>query len=123
MTDIEKMLSEACEGTGIEIVTLNTDARWLMHDLTFDSIIDLLYADEVKRDSDLAERLYSSLTNTLWTNGETYASMSFRYAAGFIADMRDIGETYMDFYCCAPEGVVDEAIAIDLRQEGWWVAE
>jgi len=121
MTDVEKIISKAFEGTGVDIVTPKTDARWLMHDLTFDSIIDLLYSDAVKGDSDLSERLYSSLTNTLWTNGETYASMSFRYAAGFIADMRDIGESYMDFYCCAPEGVVDDDIAKKLRREGWWV--
>jgi len=117
MTDIEKMLEEC----GIEVITPKPDARWLMHDLTFDSIVELLYSDVVKKDTDLAERLYSSLTNTLWTNGENYASMSFRYAAGFIADMRDIGETYMDFYCCAPSGVVDDVIASDLRREGWWV--
>jgi len=81
-------------------------------------------------DRGFAEELYAALTNIKWfragedTKDEGAAHcMTFRYAAGLIAEMRSAGENYMDFYCCSQEGVVSERIQGELNRIGWkWKA-
>lgn len=46
-------------------------------------------------------------------------SCSWRYAGGLVAEIRDQGEDYMDFYCSGNEGEVDECVAEDLASLGW----
>jgi hypothetical protein len=36
-----------------------------------------------------------------------------------MADKRDLGEDYMDFYCSGNEGFVDKEIEEDLHKLGW----
>lgn len=56
------------------------------------------------QDDDFASKLYCSLENQEWRYVMSDApkpafSCSFRYAGGLVADLRDKGEDYMDWYC------------------------
>lgn len=50
-------------------------------------------------------------------------SCSWRYAGGLVADMRDKGEDYLDFYCSGHEGQVNETVAYWLNKLEWFVDE
>ena len=50
-------------------------------------------------------------------------SCSWRYAGGMIAEIRDVGEDYLDFYCSGNESIVDDEIREDLEKIGWFVAD
>ncbi len=47
-------------------------------------------------------------------------SCSWRYAGGRIAEIRDVGENYMDFYCSGYEGMVTPEIEKDFNVIGWY---
>jgi len=82
---------------------------------------DLNLLKEKLADKEYAVDMYSALCNMRWKNkstGEIY-SCSWRYAGGLIADIRDVGENYMDFYCSGNEGHVSESIETDLNNLGW----
>lgn len=67
----------------------------------------------------LGSRIYGSITNQDWQheNGDT-AGYSFRAAGDLVAAIVGEGD-YLDWYCSAPEGVVDEEVAAALAKEGW----
>lgn len=67
----------------------------------------------------LGNRLYGSITNQDWRheNGDE-AGYSFRAAGDLIASIIGDGD-YMDWYCSAPEGVVDPEVAELLKAQGW----
>jgi hypothetical protein len=44
---------------------------------------------------------------------------SWRYAGSLLANIRCVGENYLDFYCSGNEGEVDEEIKQDLNNLGW----
>lgn len=80
-----------------------------------------------------AQALYAALCQNDWMPKDTMAllkgdgySMSWRYAGGLVARLRNTGD-YMDFYCsgiqdhCYPEGYVTNEIAADLNEIGWIV--
>jgi hypothetical protein len=46
-------------------------------------------------------------------------SCSWRYAGGVVADIRDVGEDYINFYCSGNEGHVDAEVLDDLSNFGW----
>lgn len=71
-------------------------------------------------DDDVAEELWSALANVEWYHPESHdtAGYSFRGAGGLIAQLRDEGN-YMDWYCCARDGVVSNNIARVLKKRGW----
>ena len=59
-------------------------------------------------------------------------SCSWRYSGGILADIRDIGEDYMDFYCSGigsetekyvGESFVTNEIREDLLKLGWTITE
>lgn len=85
----------------------------------FESTLVRLFRDRVRDSDDFARRLWSSLTNITWHNKsvEEYG-YSFRAAGDLIAAMRGEG-CYVDWYCCAPAGVVDEEVKQKLGAEGW----
>lgn len=56
--------------------------------------------------------------NPWCTCGLAY-SASWRAAAGLIADIRNRGEDYMDFYCSGNEGIVHETVALAFEALGW----
>jgi hypothetical protein len=38
---------------------------------------------------------------------------------GIVADLRDLNEDYIDFYCSGDEGIVADDIAVELGALGW----
>ena len=75
-----------------------------------------------------AEELYCALSNMRWqkiTNPSIIYSCSWRYAGRLIADIREKGEDYLDFYCSGcyrydiHEGEVKEWIEKILMEKGW----
>lgn len=92
------------------------DARWLFRHYSFED--DLAEQFPLICD-DLASEIYSSLTNTLWSKDDKHYSTTFRMAAGLIADLRDRGEDYLDFYCIAPPGNVSDRVYSAMSSKGW----
>lgn len=104
-------------------------------------------APKLKTDDAFAQRVYAALCNQDWqrTDGQhtdecmlvigkppEYAkgadpwcncgaaySCSWRYAGGLIADLREKGENYMDFYCSGGEGHVTEDVREAMKELGW----
>lgn len=75
---------------------------------------------ELVKDRAFAVRLYASLCNVEWQSpGQEPYSMTFRTAGGLVADLRGLGEEYVDFYGSGPEGQVDRQIAELLARQGW----
>lgn len=76
--------------------------------------------DNIK-DDEIATQLWSALANVEWYHPESgeSASYSFRAAGGLVADLRDMGENYLDWYCCGPYATVSDYIARVLRKQGW----
>jgi hypothetical protein len=56
-----------------------------------------------------------------WNRAEWEYSCSWRSAGALVADIRDKGENYLDFYCNGNEGNVDEEVAEDLKVLDWEV--
>lgn len=96
-----------------------------------------------KNDKTYAQNLYAALCNIIWykttaflpvLKGDNEWSCTWRYAGGLVAEIRDVGEDYMDWYCSGiaggdepdvdqkghvPEGEVADQIAQDLKELGW----
>lgn len=72
------------------------------------------------QDESVARAAYAALCNVDWQHedGSRY-SCSWRYAGGLVADMRGLGEDYLDFYCSGNEGHVRDDIAEALAAYGW----
>jgi hypothetical protein len=63
-------------------------------------------------DITFANKVYANLCNLVWYDyiNDEVISKSWRGAGGFVADIRNIGEDYMNFYCSGNEGKVDSEI-------------
>ena len=63
-------------------------------------------------DITFANKVYANLCNLVWYDyiNDEVISESWRGAGGFVADIRNLGEDYMDFYCSGNEGQVDKEI-------------
>ena len=73
------------------------------------------------RDDSYAKALYGSLCNVIWkkiNRGGEYGC-SWRYAGGLVAELRGVGEDYLDFYCSGNEGKVRKDILKDLNNFEW----
>ena len=82
---------------------------------------DLYLLKDKLVDDEYATDMYNALCNMRWKNkstGEVY-SCSWRYAGGLIAEIRNKGEDYMNFYCSGREGNILEEIETDLNNFGW----
>jgi len=84
----------------------------------------LIYRDKITDDS-YAVALYRALCNIKWKKAGTdyIYSCSWRYAGGLIAEIRDIGEDYLNFYCSGGEGKIGDDILKDLNDIGWYPIE
>jgi len=83
---------------------------------------DLYKIKHMLNDEDLAIDLYRALCNMRWQSikdPKNIYSCSWRFAGGLVADLRDQGENYMDFYCSGNEGFVSNKIAKILKDLGW----
>lgn len=89
-------------------------------------------------DYEIAQQFYAALCNVEWTRkressedetarallGDKNAySCTWRYAGGFIAQLRNSlynkEEDYLDFYCSGSEGVVSPLVEDALEKIGW----
>ena len=98
------------------------------------------FVSKVRGSDDYAQNLYAALCNNTFQKQDVWLvlkdahwSCSWRYAGGLVADLRDAGEDYMDWYCSGigdktdskfvGEGNVTDEIAADLALLGWRVSE
>ena len=98
------------------------------------------FLSRVRGSDNYAQNLYAALCNNQFQKQdvwlvlkEQYWSCSWRYAGGVVADFRDCGESYMDWYCSGigskddtefvGEGTVTDEIRADLALLGWRVFE
>ncbi len=79
-----------------------------------------LFGDKIRTDDEFAKRIYAALTNMQqkrYHNDPIYTA-SFRYVGGLISEIQEKG-TYLDWYCCASEGIVDDDIAKIFLIKDW----
>jgi hypothetical protein len=91
-------------------------------DLKSDLELDLFktqYIAEKCKDINYAIDLYGALCNNRFFKNDEEWTCSWRQAGGIVADLRNIGEDYMDFYCSGNESVVTPEISNDLLSLGW----
>ena len=88
----------------------------------FEKAINIL-SEKLLQD-DYAKAFYAALCNVQWlhftkkSEDEAYGC-TWRYAGGLIAEMRDCGESYIDFYCSGNEGRVRKDVYDDLNRLGY----
>lgn len=96
--------------------------------LDFD-LLQSEYIAEKCKNKIYAQHLYAALcNNTFVKNGHTY-SCSWRMSGGIVADLRNCGESYIDWYCSGitdnpelmNEGCVSNEIREDLLSLGWTI--
>ena len=94
--------------------------------------VDMMASNAIRTavaDDSFAQALYAALCNADWRKeghaGEPW-SASWRRAGDIVADLRNRGEIYLDFYCSGignpngtAEGVVRSDVAEALARLGW----
>lgn len=77
--------------------------------------------DKIKKDEQFAVDMYRALCNMRWKKAGTKEvySCSWRYAGGLIAEIRNVGENYLHFYCSGEEGDVTKEINKIFNSLGW----
>jgi len=108
------------------------------HDLAEDLNNSEMILTKIK-DPRYAQNLYAALCNMQWQKLEAWPvlkdelwSCTWRSSGGIIAELRDCGEDYMDWYCSGiddpeeqvktgfvPESTVTDEIRADLASLGW----
>ena len=95
--------------------------------------IDLLKSETItnkcKHSDVYSQNLYAAMCNNTFYYGKEKWSTSWRGAGGIVADIRDCGEDYIDWYCSGitdkpgyvPEGDVTDEIRLDLIKIGWFI--
>ena len=85
------------------------------------------FKERLKLD-EFAYAVYSAMCNQEWRKFDTKSrwGCSWRTSGGIVADLRDQGEDYIDFYCSGmgihkgvPEGTVTPEVAQALLELGW----
>ena len=72
-------------------------------------------------DIDFATDIYRALCNMQWKDidGDYIYGCTWRYAGGLVAEIRDKGEDYLEFYCSGAEGSVTKEIEEIFNNLGW----
>lgn len=95
--------------------------------------LDLMKSDDIANkcihSEVYSQNLYACLCNNRFFYGDEEWTCSWRMSGGIIADIRDKGETYLDWYCSGmaskdgyvPESVVTKEISLDLMKLGWTI--
>lgn len=91
------------------------------HDKSFEKIITNKLGSRMKRSKKFSNNVYACLCNIIWYNSSTndIYSCSWRYAGGLVAEIRNIGEDYLDFYCTGGEGEYNANIYKLLNKLGY----
>jgi hypothetical protein len=80
------------------------------------------FIEQLKNDDKFACAFYASLCNLVWSHGGGHLfSGSWRWNGGFVADLREKGESYMDFYCSGGEGSVKPEVEEAAEKMGFRV--
>lgn len=102
---------------------------------TTSSIIEMFVRDLYKHniqqkcrdDRNYCQALYAALCNNIWSKHGYKLMVSWRYAAGLIAELEDRNGDYMDWYCSGiggslgvPEGNIMQEILEDMMEMGWF---
>lgn len=93
---------------------------------------DLLKVDYIVqkcKDHKYAQHLYAALCNNRFFKNDEEWTCSWRHAASLIAEIRNVGEDYLDWYCSGmdesktyvTEGTVTSEISHDLLNLGWHI--
>lgn len=92
---------------------------------------DLYKSSKIKQkceNIEYAEKLYGALCNSDWkkrtdpnplTDWKNCWSCTFRYAGEIIANIRNVGEDYLDFYLLGNYAELDEEIVKDIEELDW----
>jgi hypothetical protein len=97
--------------------------------LEFDLFNNDTILEKCKHSLVYSQNLYAALCNNRFFYNEEEWTCSWRMSGGIVADIRDCGEDYMDWYCSGmsdkqgyvPEGVVTNEISLDLMKLGWTI--
>jgi len=101
-------------------------------DMKADLEYDLFKTDWIVskcKNSKYAQNLYAALCNNRFFKNDEEWTCSWRHSGGIIADIRNLGEDYMDWYCSGmtdiegylPEGEASSEIINDLLNLGWFI--
>jgi hypothetical protein len=102
---------------------MNNDTPNLEYDLLNSEYI----RNKCKASEIYSQNLYSSLCNNRFFYNDEQWTCSWRMSGGIVADIRNVGEDYMDWYCSGlfdlegyvAEGTVTDEIRLDLIKLGW----
>lgn len=95
--------------------------------------LDLMKSDDIANKckySDIySQNLYAALCNNRFFYGDEEWTCSWRHSGNIVADLRNKGEDYIDWYCSGmsskegyvEEGFVTDEIKLDLIKLGWIV--
>jgi hypothetical protein len=107
---------------GLTVKLSATSCNFELVENNFNLEKDLNESAEIKervKDDRFANELYAALCNVDWYKDDISWACSWRYSGGLVADLRDRGEDYLDFYCNGGEGAVSEEVAEALAKLGW----
>lgn len=98
-------------------------------DLERDLFLSETIVSKCKSSRIYAQNLYAAMANNRFVYGENEWTCSWRMSGGIVADLRDCGEDYLDYYCSGminldgsvSESVVTDEIRLDLAKIGWIV--
>jgi hypothetical protein len=98
-------------------------------DLEQDLFANSTIKDKCKYSKVYSQNLYAAMCNNRFFYGENEWTCSWRMSGGIVADLRDCGEDYLDYYCSGminldgsvSESVVTDEIRLDLAKMGWIV--
>lgn len=100
-----------------------------IHNLEYDLMKNDRIVAKCKNSDVYSQNLYSALCNNRFFYGDSEWSCSWRMSGGIVADIRNCGEEYIDWYCSGiggkegdvGEGFVTDEIKLDLMMMGWIV--
>jgi hypothetical protein len=98
-------------------------------DLEQDLFSNSTIKDKCKHSKVYSQNLYAAMCNNRFYYDENEWTCSWRMSGGIVADLRDCGEDYLDYYCSGMinldgsvgESVVTDEIRLDLAKMGWIV--
>lgn len=90
----------------------------------FDADVLELLGERIREDNAFAERVWGSIANVVWTNGDgdDDGGHSFRSAGSLLAAIRGTAQehmAHMEFFMTVPYGVIDPEFASAMATRGW----